>query len=148
MFANCNISEYPDRFEQTRSVNAPINPQQHVLAVPPLNSVPYRGPPSSNNIFPSSGVKSSNGADPEKAAMVFLPSQPPQEEWENLIAATKGGVGLTGSASMGKIGPVIGLVDIGECEDSYFFRVSLPGVVRDSSKSLTPIDCLPNFFYA
>ncbi|XP_009334297.2 increased DNA methylation 2 isoform X3 [Pyrus x bretschneideri] len=46
-------------------------------------------------------------------------------------AATRDGFALTGSAAMAKVGPTIGLIDIGECDDSYLFRVSLPGVRRD-----------------
>ncbi|KAK7858830.1 alpha-crystallin domain-containing protein 22.3 [Quercus suber] len=63
--------------------------------------------------------------------MIFLPSLSTREEWNNAVAATKVGVALTGSAAMGKIGPVVGPMDIGESDDSYFFRVSLPGVTRD-----------------
>ncbi|CAK9160124.1 unnamed protein product [Ilex paraguariensis] len=65
--------------------------------------------------------------------IVYLPSHPTREEWSNIIGASKRGVALTGSAAMGQIGPVLGLIDIGECEDSYLFRVSLPGVKRDES---------------
>lgn len=66
--------------------------------------------------------------------MIFLPSCPSMEEWVNLVATTKCGFGLTGSAARGNVGPVIGVRDIGESEDSYLFRVSLPGVRRDESK--------------
>lgn len=66
--------------------------------------------------------------------MIFLPSCPTKEEWSNLVASVNGGFALTGSAARGNPGPVLGLVDIGESEDSYLFRVSLPGVRRDASK--------------
>lgn len=69
-------------------------------------------------------------------AMIFLPSYPAKKEWMNIVAATNSGFALTGTAAMGQVGPVIGLMDIGECEDSYLFRVSLPGVKRDESKLL------------
>ncbi|CAN6719148.1 unnamed protein product [Malus baccata var. baccata] len=46
-------------------------------------------------------------------------------------AATRDGFALAGSAAMAKVRPTIGLIDIGECDDSYLFRVSLPGVRRD-----------------
>lgn len=66
--------------------------------------------------------------------MLFLPSFPTKEEWSNLVASTNSGFALTGSAARGNLGPVLGLIDIGEAEDSYLFRVSLPGVKRDASK--------------
>ena len=65
--------------------------------------------------------------------MIFLPSDS-SSEFSNLISQTKTGVALTGSAAMGKIGLTIGLVDIAESEDSYYFRVALPGVSRDEKE--------------
>lgn len=41
---------------------------------------------------------------------------------------------LTGTAKEGSAGPPIGLVDIGESEDAYLFRVALPGVRKDQCK--------------
>ncbi|KAK7391982.1 hypothetical protein VNO78_20408 [Psophocarpus tetragonolobus] len=72
-------------------------------------------------------------SDPDKVgpAMLFLPSRPSNKELSDIVAATKNGFLLTGSVAMGKVGPTIGLVDIGDCEDSYLFRQSLPGVKRD-----------------
>nr|XP_043634386.1 increased DNA methylation 2-like [Erigeron canadensis] len=78
----------------------------------------------------SSGMKASALAE-LKSDMIFIPTPPSREEWANILNATKSGCGLTGSATMGHIGPNIGNIDIGECEDSYLFRVSLPGVKRD-----------------
>lgn len=75
--------------------------------------------------------------DPEKSvgpAMIFLPSLPAKTEWSNIVTAARSGFALTGSAAIGKVGPIIGLTDIGECEDAYLFRVCLPGVERDESK--------------
>jgi len=71
--------------------------------------------------------------------MLFLPSRPTKKEWCDIVAATKSGFALTGSAAIGQVGPTIGLMDIGECEDSYLFRVSLPGVKRDESKLLVNV---------
>jgi hypothetical protein len=82
--------------------------------VAPLNSVPYIGPPTPHS---------------------YTVSSPTKRYTETLEkVATRVGVALTGSAAMGKIGPVIGLMDIGESKDSYLFRVSLPGVARDESE--------------
>ncbi|XVF06131.1 hypothetical protein REPUB_Repub06bG0021300 [Reevesia pubescens] len=66
--------------------------------------------------------------------MIFFPSPPIKEELANLAAATESGTALTGSAAMGQVGPIVGRMDIAECEDSYLFRVSLPGVKRDESE--------------
>lgn len=106
------------------------NPQ--VLEVAPLNSLPYIGP--STHASMSSNRTSENAEKVGGPAMIFLPSDS-TPEFSNLISQTKTGVALTGSAAMGKIGPTIGLVDIAESDDSYYFRVSLPGVSRDESKS-------------
>uniref|UniRef100_A0A7N2L457 SHSP domain-containing protein n=1 Tax=Quercus lobata TaxID=97700 RepID=A0A7N2L457_QUELO len=113
----------------------PLNPRQTVLHVAPLNSVPYIGPPTPHSYTASSPAKK-NSETVEKVgpAMIFLPSLSTREEWNNAVAATKVGVALTGSAAMGKIGPVVGPMDIGESDDSYFFRVSLPGVTRDEKE--------------
>ncbi|RZB87434.1 increased DNA methylation 2-like [Glycine soja] len=64
-------------------------------------------------------------------AMLFLPSRPSKKEWSDIVAATMNGFGLTGTVATGGIGPTMGLVDIGECEDAYLFRLSLPGVKRN-----------------
>lgn len=66
--------------------------------------------------------------------MLFLPSCPSKQEWAEITAAAKSGFAVTGSAAVGKVGPTVGLMDIGESEDSYLFRVALPGVKRDESK--------------
>uniref|UniRef100_A0A7N0V4I0 Uncharacterized protein n=1 Tax=Kalanchoe fedtschenkoi TaxID=63787 RepID=A0A7N0V4I0_KALFE len=66
-------------------------------------------------------------------AMVYLPSQPTIEELENIVAATRSGFALTGSAAKARVGATVGRMDIGECNDSYLFRASLPGVKRDES---------------
>lgn len=68
--------------------------------------------------------------DIAKPALVYLPSQPTTEEWGPILSVTKGGIGLSGSAAFGMIGPVLGKMDICESDNSYLFRVSLPGVAR------------------
>ncbi|XP_031119908.1 increased DNA methylation 2-like [Ipomoea triloba] len=70
----------------------------------------------------------------EKKAMIVLPTPPSKEEWRDIVSSTKGGYSISGSAANGQMGPVLGLVDIGESEDSYLFHVSLPGVKRDESE--------------
>lgn len=110
-----------------------IDPQLPILDVAPLNSVPYFGPSiSQRNVVPSQPEMEAVTVESVGPSIMYFPSHY-TEEWDKLLAATKSGVGLVGSAAMGKIGPVVGAVDIGECEDSYLFRVSLPGVSRDES---------------
>ena len=84
------------------------------------------------------GGEDEESDDSEKvgAAILVLPSRPSKKELHDIVAVTKNGVLLTGSVAKAQFGPSIGLVDIGECEDYYLFRVSLPGVKRDKSKYL------------
>ncbi|KAK6139366.1 hypothetical protein DH2020_026874 [Rehmannia glutinosa] len=83
----------------------------------------------SNCTMPSQMTTTTSG-DYLDQGMIFLPSCPSREEWSNIVATIKSGFALTGSAA-GHVGPALGLMDIGESEDSYLFRVSLPGVKRD-----------------
>ncbi|XP_004231265.1 increased DNA methylation 2 isoform X2 [Solanum lycopersicum] len=85
-------------------------------------------PLAEESMGPSS--KHTNSDDSE-LSIVFLPSCPSMEELSNIVGATKSGFAVAGSAAKGKIGPVLGLLDVGESEDAYLFRVSLPGVQRD-----------------
>ncbi|CAI9271872.1 unnamed protein product [Lactuca saligna] len=80
--------------------------------------------------YVSPGMKTNSLAD-LGSDMIFFSSYPTREEWHRILNFTKSGFALSGSATMGRIGPSIGSIDIGECEDSYLFRVSLPGVKRD-----------------
>lgn len=41
---------------------------------------------------------------------------------------------VTGAITEAQAGPAMGLMDIGECDDAYLFRISLPGVNRDESE--------------
>lgn len=96
--------------------------------VTPISCVPFNG-----------GMALDGEDDSVKVggpAALFLPSRPTKKEWSKIVAATNSGFALTGSAAMGRIGPIIGLVDIGESEDSYLFRMPLPGVKREESKFL------------
>nr|XP_027107652.1 increased DNA methylation 2-like isoform X1 [Coffea arabica] len=115
-----------------------------------FSAVPYTGTPTEHNM-PSNGTlplgnnfanplmdgatipspTKTSSADDYEPRKIFLPSFPSREVWSNIIAATKNGFSVTGSAARGQVGPVIGLIDIGESDDSYLFRVSLPGVKRD-----------------
>lgn len=97
-----------------------------VIEVTPLNSMPYVGPSMSGNNKANENAERKGGP-----SMILLPSEA-DAEFLNLVHQAKtGAVALTGSAALGKIGYTVGLIDIAESDDSYFFRVSLPGVSRD-----------------
>ncbi|GAB2287343.1 hypothetical protein Dimus_021722 [Dionaea muscipula] len=64
-------------------------------------------------------------------AMVLVPSRTCVGELESMVACSDNAYALTGSAVKGQVGPVIGLMDVGESKDSYLFRVALPGVKRE-----------------
>ncbi|KAK2975315.1 hypothetical protein RJ640_025034 [Escallonia rubra] len=115
----------------TRNCAPPISCVFH-SGTPPVNCSTCNGAPLTFSHMASFSTEVSNSPTEKFGpGMIYLPSFPTREEWSNIVAATKTGSALTGSAAMGQIGPVIGLLDIGECEDSYLFRVSLPGVKRD-----------------
>ncbi|KAK3200319.1 hypothetical protein Dsin_023734 [Dipteronia sinensis] len=135
--------DFSFRSEKTSGNNEPerVNPQQHVFAATPLNYVPYIGPPmEQNNNAPPPNKCETEAAGNVGPAILFLPQHSTQEEWNNILATTTSGVALTGSAAMRQVGPIVGLVDIGESEDSYLFRVSLPGVAREEKDFNCNID--------
>ncbi|KAF2307187.1 hypothetical protein GH714_025344 [Hevea brasiliensis] len=111
------------------------NPHQQALEVQPLNSVPYISSPAPVGDYDS--LQTESDAQPvEKVGpcMVFLPSNTTKKEWDNIVVSAKSAVVLTGTAAMGQVGPIVGLMDIGECDDAYMFRVSLPGVAKDEKE--------------
>ncbi|XP_057495214.1 increased DNA methylation 2-like isoform X1 [Actinidia eriantha] len=120
-----------ERFSNDRLQKEDIN-SQNVHAVKPVSTVTSNGTPMSYGCMSQlpAGVDTSN-VERFEPGMIFLPSPPTREEWGNIVTATRSGSAITGTAAMGHIGQAIGLLDIGECEDSYLFRVSLPGVKRD-----------------
>ncbi|PHT26081.1 Alpha-crystallin domain-containing protein 22.3 [Capsicum baccatum] len=87
---------------------------------------------ASQSSVPNSGeANSSIPLHPQLLNVAPISLYPSREEWDNLINHANGGVSLTGSVLLGKVGPLIGAVDTAESEDAYVFRVSLPGVARD-----------------
>ncbi|XP_039059088.1 alpha-crystallin domain-containing protein 22.3-like [Hibiscus syriacus] len=97
------------------------------------------GPTNPDEKFISPGEKS-NVAETIGPAMIFLPAGTSQEELDAALASTKYGVALTGAAATGALGPIVGLVDLREWEDSYYFRVTLPGVSQDKQDFSCDID--------
>ncbi|XAR62304.1 hypothetical protein NMG60_11017019 [Bertholletia excelsa] len=93
-----------------------------VFDVAPLNAVPYIDPQLSQGKYISSSNERETQPKETGPAVTFKISQQSGEEME---------VELTGTAAMVKGGPLVGLLDIGECGDAYIFRVSLPGVRVD-----------------
>ncbi|KAK1352017.1 Increased DNA methylation 2 [Heracleum sosnowskyi] len=106
-------------------------PASGAADMPTISSSECNGTPSLFGKVAPFAVEGDNSSEENFGpGMIFLPSHPTREELSNMTAATKG-TAITGSAARGQIGPALGLIDIGECEDSYLFRVSLPGVRRD-----------------
>lgn len=100
------------------------------IAVAPLNCVPYTGPPLDH--FDSDMSQDEvNLPLKNQPAMVFLPQQTTEKELNDILSITKHGVAVSGSAASGKIGPVIGSIDISESDEAFLFRVALPGVKKD-----------------
>ncbi|KAL4304347.1 hypothetical protein GQ457_10G013560 [Hibiscus cannabinus] len=126
----------PMRSERTKGENhGPIrvNIQQPVLDVAPLNCVPYMGPTNPNDMLSSPTKENAEAAEDIGPVIIYLPSEPTSYELDTIMATTKNGVALIGAAATGSMGPLIGKVEIGELEDSYYFRVTLPGVSMDKS---------------
>lgn len=143
MHSRASQTSLPNYGENNGST--PLHPEP--LNVTPISCVPYTGPPLPYSYHSSAPPDINAGSVPVEAdttssfkhagsqpAMIFFTACPAKEDWDNLISHANGGVALTGSALLGKVGPTIGSVDIAESEDDYVFRVSLPGVTRDESK--------------
>ncbi|KAJ0462868.1 putative alpha crystallin/Hsp20 domain, HSP20-like chaperone, increased DNA methylation [Helianthus annuus] len=92
------------------------------IAVAPLNCVPYTGPPLDD---------SDDMVVYDKPMMVYLPEQPTEKEKDALMAVTKRGVLVTGSAAKGLMAPIMGSYDLSESDDGFLFRFALPGVSDD-----------------
>ncbi|KAG9160886.1 hypothetical protein Leryth_008702 [Lithospermum erythrorhizon] len=117
-----------------------LTQQQNMHTLQPVKSGLYQAGPG-DRVLQFRGTLTSEIPSPTSRDMgsaeqgaLFLPARPSEEEWSNIAAATKNGVALTGSAATVHVGPVLGLLDIGECDDSFLFHVSLPGVKRDEKE--------------
>ncbi|XP_010528869.1 PREDICTED: increased DNA methylation 2 isoform X2 [Tarenaya hassleriana] len=80
------------------------------------------------SVIGASGNNVENCGDVNRG-LIFLPSYTSNQERANATSSVKSGFDVTGTAATGQVG----LMDIGECDDAYLFRVSLPGVKRDES---------------
>lgn len=106
----------------------PPRPPRTPINVTPLRSIPL--PPDSNSSQihpPQEGFLQSS-----PRSFIYLQSEPSEEEWHALLSTNPGAVCLSGAAAGGAVGPVVGKMNIGENSTFYNFRVSLPGVARDS----------------
>ncbi|MBA0710046.1 hypothetical protein Golax_025047 [Gossypium laxum] len=99
-------------------------------------TIPGDMPTNPGDMLSSPTEENAEAVEKNSPAMIFLPSQSTREVLNEMIDATNNGVALTGAAATGSMGPLIGKVEIGELKDSYYFRVSLPGVSMDKSKFL------------
>ncbi|CAK9194440.1 unnamed protein product [Sphagnum troendelagicum] len=75
------------------------------------------------------------------ATMLLLPALPTVDQWNAVINAAKPSIVLSGTAAVRQSGPLIGLVDIGTCEDAYLFRTALPGVKKDDGDFKCEVEC-------
>ncbi|XP_044469182.1 alpha-crystallin domain-containing protein 22.3-like isoform X2 [Mangifera indica] len=115
--------------------------EQDIHDAEPINSMPSSVAPRMYPCMtPLTTKVDTNFLDVDGPAMIFLASRPTKQEWTDITAAAKSGFALTGTAAMGRVGPIVGLMDIGECDDSYLFRVALPGVKRDERHFSCEVD--------
>lgn len=136
-FHSIELSDSSQRMRHMNDLLQSERPMQMLL----LNSSTEfnRRPIKSIHLDPSPNFQSTTVQN-LGPTIVFLPSGPSEEECNNILAATKTGFALTGTAAMGQVRPLIGLLDIGECEDTYFFRMSLPGVKRNDREFSCEVD--------
>eukprot|EP00249_Psilotum_nudum_P014630 c24926_g1_i2 orf=287-1405(-) len=77
-------------------------------------------------------------------AAIFLPSLLTLERWNEMMNEAKPALHFAGTVATCQAGPLIGLVDIYECDDAYLFRCSLPGVKKQESP-VEPLSPTANF---
>ncbi|XP_065853623.1 increased DNA methylation 3-like [Euphorbia lathyris] len=98
---------------------------QNVQIVSPFRSIPAIGTTQEreSTVF-HSGTAEMVGPP----TFLMRASSPRKEDWDNIRTFDKNVLFLTGSAATGQMGPSIAHVNICESDDSYFFRVAMPGV--------------------
>ncbi|OMO62468.1 hypothetical protein CCACVL1_22805 [Corchorus capsularis] len=133
---NRNFNDDVERSQKGKGENSEssrINLQQRVLNVAPLNCIPYNGPPNATDTssLPTQDKAAAEAAETIGPAIIYLPPNATREELDNIMAVTKTGIAYTGALVKDMLGPVVGLMDMGELPDSYYFRVNLPGVSMD-----------------
>ncbi|XP_070676954.1 alpha-crystallin domain-containing protein 22.3-like isoform X2 [Malus domestica] len=106
-----------------------FDPTQPILLEPtPLRSEPYIPPTMdlSENI---------DFEEQMEQVMIVLPTHSTIEEKNKILETNESAIILTGAAAaLAQGGPTVGSVDIGENEDSYLFRVSIPGALKEDSE--------------
>ncbi|XP_048424175.1 alpha-crystallin domain-containing protein 22.3 isoform X3 [Pyrus x bretschneideri] len=134
------FAKMPFRFAGTSKTNEPdqsdpqqpkFDPTQPILLHPtPLRSEPY--------IPPTMDLSETSDFDAEEQmqqVMIVLPTQSAIEEKNKILETNESTIILTGAAAaLAQGGPTVGSVDIGENEDSYLFRVSIPGALKEDSE--------------
>lgn len=112
----------------------PNKPRRKVLNVTPLNSMPFIDPLNKISSNGSELINSEGSGSANKngqPALMYFPSEPTEDERNKLLSVKSDGVFLTGTAAVGATGPVLGKLEIAESEETYLFRVALPGVARE-----------------
>ncbi|KAB2630146.1 hypothetical protein D8674_007665 [Pyrus ussuriensis x Pyrus communis] len=129
MFAGTSKTNEPD---QSDPQQPKFDPTQPILLHPtPLRSEPY--------IPPTMDLSETSDFDAEEQmqqVMIVLPTQSTIEEKNKILETNESTIILTGAAAaLAQGGPTVGSVDIGENEDSYLFRVSIPGALKEDKFS-------------
>ena len=88
-------------------------------------------PESSEPLKMHSSMGGSSVGPGPGAYLLLMPGMPSAEQWQDIICAARPAIAFSGTAALRQGGPSLGGVDIGECEDAYLFRISLPGVKKD-----------------
>ncbi|KAJ4830307.1 hypothetical protein Tsubulata_018243 [Turnera subulata] len=104
------------------SILQPRDQQVHMMTPP--QSLP--APQGNETPLPTGTAPAAPILKRDGATLYFLPSSS-----SGTTGAPVGACAMTGAATTGLVGPTVGMMDIGESDDKYVFRVSLPGVRRD-----------------
>ncbi|XP_076888375.1 alpha-crystallin domain-containing protein 22.3-like [Bidens hawaiensis] len=95
---------------------------QAPIAVAPLNSVPYTGPP----------FDSAEQNQPlNHPTMVFLDDSTTMDDVNQILSISRKGLAVEGAAAGDLLKPLVGAYDVYDNDDGFFFRVALPGVEKN-----------------
>ncbi|GMH13164.1 hypothetical protein Nepgr_015005 [Nepenthes gracilis] len=135
------ISDH-DRLQRKRrsdDIMKSENPLPDVPVATPVKDIIYSRMRKTYNLASVSSRIDFGSRARDGPAMIVVPSCS-TIELDSMLAYAKNAYALTGSAVKGQVGPVIGLMDIGECEETYLFRVALPGVKREDRAFRCEVD--------
>ncbi|KAK1277891.1 hypothetical protein QJS04_geneDACA003390 [Acorus gramineus] len=119
-------------FQSSQKKRKEKDNQRSRSSSPPLRSMSLRGL-LNNGMAEELKPKKMKAKSERKVGPVslYFPDRPTEKEWNDIVNASKTAVSLTGTVAERELGSLIGLVDIGVCDDAYLFHISLPGVKKD-----------------